>query len=504
MNASVFHGGVQLEPRKVPVKLPTARLAPLPNYAVPLLTRGGQFSEPRIAVGDAVLKGQLIAGGQKTVGIHAPCSGTITDIQAEGADRHISIAADDEQRAIEPRAALEPAEATLQQLREAGFVGMGGAGFPMADKLQAALNTPPTTLIINAVECEPTISCDAQLIAEDAQTVLFGADWLRRFVGATQCVIALEDHAQESFNTLQAALNTSHIENLRVAQLPTRYPAGSERQLVHAITGTELAPGARPLDGGVLVQNTASTHALGRWAQTGMPLTERLVTITGAACKNPQTLWAPIGAPVAALIAHAGKTDGTVELFQGGPVMGFSLANDQVAVAKHTQCIRMERPARIPDPLACIRCGLCAEACPEHLLPQQLHWQLQGDNLPGAKAERLEHCILCGCCDIVCPSRIPLSQQFSDGKVALRERQFTEQRAALAKKRVDARNARLEAKEREKKERLAKRKAAAAANKQATVAGAKARNDARKAVDTTSNACSSEALNNNAEQNNND
>jgi electron transport complex protein RnfC len=163
--------------------------------------------------------------------------------------------------------------------------------------------------------------------------------------------------------------------------------------------------------------------------------------------------------------------------------MGIPLPDDRCAVAKHTQCLRMERPAPPLNTQPCIRCGLCADACPEHLLPQQLHWQLLGDNLPGALAERLPHCILCGCCDMVCPSEIPLSQQFAQGKVDLRLRQHTEKRAAKAKVRVEARNLRLEAKEREKQERLAKRKSGTAkTNKQKAVAEAMARSRAKKAA----------------------
>ena len=481
--ASVFHGGVVLEPCKVPVSLPTPRLAPQPRYEIPLTTRGGQFSEPRIAVGEQVLAGQLIAGGRLKVGVHAPTSGTIESIHTETGDTRIVIAADGEHRRIDKRAPIAPADANVDDLREAGLAGMGGAGFPTADKLQVALHDKPSLLLVNAVECEPMISCDAQLIAEDAETLLYGADWLRRFVGAERCQIALEAHNQSSQKILQAAIKDSSYTSLAMSVVPTRYPAGSERQLVHAITGTALASGARPLDGGVLVQNTATVHALGRWAKDGTPLIERLVTLAGEACEHPQTLWCPIGAPLSALLAHAGTSNGPVELIQGGPVMGIPLQDGSGAVAKHTQCLRIERPAPPLNTMACIRCGLCADACPEHLLPQQLHWQLLGDNLPGALAERLPHCILCGCCDMVCPSEIPLSQQFAQGKVDLRLRQHTEKRAAKAKIRVEARNQRLEAKEREKQERLAKRKSGTAkTDKQKAVAEAMARSKAKKAA----------------------
>ncbi|MGB0865566.1 MAG: electron transport complex subunit RsxC [Granulosicoccaceae bacterium] len=480
--SSIFHGGMTLKPDKVPVVLPTEQLALQSHYAVPLTTRGGQFSEPRVGVGEKVLAGQIIGGGRLRVGVHAPTSGTVESIHTEPGDTRVVISADGEHRSVAKRDSVEPDNTTIDDLREAGLAGMGGAGFPTADKLAVALENKPQLLIVNAVECEPVISCDAQLIMQDAETLLFGADWLRRFAGAQQCQIVLEDHNQATFERLNNCIQVVELDNICVTQVPTRYPAGSERQLVHAITGTRLAPGARPLDGGALVQNAATVHALGRWAQNGTPLIERLVTIAGGACLRPQTLWCPIGTPLAALLEHAGASAESVELFQGGPIMGIPLSTGD-AVTKHTQCLRIEHPAKAVEPLACIRCGLCSEACPEHLLPQQLHWQLLGNNLPGAQAERLQHCILCGCCDTVCPSQIPLSQQFAKGKADLRLRQHTEQRAAKAKQRVDARKLRLEAKEREKQERLAKRKSGTSkVDKQKAVMEALARSKAKKAA----------------------
>lgn len=484
--APVFHGGVALEPRKVPVELPTARLPLQPLYQIPLTTRGGQFSEPRVAVGDTVLGGQLIAGGRARVGVHAPTSGTVEAIHTAPGDTRISLRADFAHRCIAVREPLAPEQASLEQLREAGLAGMGGAGFPTADKLEAARAQPPELLIVNAVECEPVISCDAQLILEDAETLLHGADWLRRFVAAPRAVIAVEDHSPAVAERLRGALAAAQLDGLELAVLPTRYPAGSERQLVHALLGRRVPPGARPLDAGALVQNAATVHALARWACDGSPLTERLVTLAGEACPRPQTLWCAIGTPAAALLEHAGaapgQAPGEAQLFAGGPVMGAPLA-PEAAVAKHTQCLRLEPPRPAPDPLACIRCGLCTAACPEHLLPQQLHWQLLGDNLPGAEAERLPHCILCGCCDLVCPSHIPLSRQFAQGKADLRLRQHTERRAAKAKRRVDARNARLEAKERERRERLEKRKSGTAkVDKQKAIQAAMARSRAKRAA----------------------
>lgn len=479
--ASVFQGGVKLEPRKVPVQLPSARLPLQTHYAVPLTTRGGHFSEPRVSVGEQVLGGQLIAGGRSKVGVHAPTSGTIEEIHTSEGDTRIVIHADGAHSFIDKRPAISYADADIEMLREAGLAGMGGAGFPTADKLQVALDNPPKLLLVNAVECEPMISCDAQLIAEDAKTLLYGADWLRRFVGAERCQIVLEDHNPASFAYLMEAQHEMQYVGLAIAKVPTRYPAGSERQLVHAMTDRELAAGARPLDNGVLVQNTATVHALGRWARDGTTLTERLVTVTGDACKNPQTLWCPIGAPISSVLDYAGVNDGPSELYQGGPVMGIALKDNTGAIAKHTQCLRIERPEAPLGTLACIRCGLCSEACPEHLLPQQLHWQLLGDNLPGAEAERLPHCILCGCCDMVCPSNIPLSQQFAAGKSALRLRQHTEQRAAKAKQRVEARTARLDALAKEKQARLEKRKSGTdKTDKQKAVAEAMARSRAKK------------------------
>ncbi len=479
---SVFSGGVRLEPNKVATQLPTPQLPPQPLYAVPLNTRGGQFAEPRVQVGDAVLGGQLIAGARSKVGAHSPVSGLVKSVQTENNKACIVIEADGLQQKIPARPPVHPASVSIDDLREAGLTGMGGAGFPTADKLQAAGLNKPKMLLINAVECEPLISCDAQLIAEDAKTILFGADWLRQFSGAYHCQIVLEDHSVDSHKILTTALSDSDFDAISISTVPTRYPAGSERQLVHAITGTALLPGERPLDKGVLVQNIGTVHALGHWAQDGTPLTKRLVTVAGNACPTPQTLWCPIGTPVAALVEYVGATEKNVDLFQGGPVMGQPLSDATAAVSKHMQCLRIEIEAKKPEAIACIRCGDCAEACPEHLLPQQLHWQLQGDNLPGAQAERLPDCILCGCCDLVCPSLIPLSKQFAAGKSALRLRQHTELRAAKAKTRFDARELRLEEKERERQERMKKRKAGTAkTDKQKAVAEAMARARAKRA-----------------------
>ncbi|MGO2155825.1 MAG: electron transport complex subunit RsxC [Serratia proteamaculans] len=453
-----FDGGIHPPEMKTLSSGVPLRTAPLPDiFVIPLQQHLGPEGELCVKVGDPVLKGQpLTVGRGRTVPVHAPTSGTISAItphitaHPSGlAELCVIIQPDGEDRWCERAPVADYRQLAtselIQRIHQAGIAGLGGAGFPTASKLQGGMNGVET-LILNAAECEPYITADDRLMQEHADQVIEGTQILRHLLQPKVTLIGIEDNKPEAIAALKLALRDQPGIALRV--VPTKYPSGGAKQLTKILTGKEVPHGKHSSAIGVLMQNVGTAFAIKRAIVDGEPLIERVVTLTGEALSQPGNLWARIGTPVQHLLKFAGfQPQAQQMVVMGGPLMGFTLPALNVPIVKISNCILApsvsEMAPQEPEQ-SCIRCGLCVDACPAGLLPQQLYWFSRGEEHEKARNHNLFDCIECGACAFVCPSNIPLVQYYRQEKAEIKAIDQEAARTAEAKARYEAKLARLE------------------------------------------------------------
>jgi electron transport complex protein RnfC len=411
----------------------------IPSVLVlPLRQHRGSPAEPLVRVGDRVLRGEMIArpGPAPSAAVHASTSGHVRSIEdrlvlaGDGVQPAacIVIEADGrDERA--PGAGPWPADraAQLELIRAAGLAGLGGAVFPTADKL--ATPVPCKTLIVNGAECEPYISCDDMLMREHAADIVAGALLMTDLLAAPLCIIAIERDKQRAEEAIEDAAKAVNDPRLKLAEVPTIYPAGGERQLVELLTGDEVPSGRYPSEIGYVCQNVGTAFALLKLVRDGEPLLSRIVTVTGAGIREPQNVEVLLGTPIAELVAFCGGYNEDVQrLIGGGSMMGHALPDDGMPIGKASNCIIAATEAEVrvdPTEWPCIRCGDCAVVCPPRLLPQELLVASHTADFDALRLFGLQDCIECGCCDIACPSHISLTERFRQAKrsLALHDRQ---------------------------------------------------------------------------------
>ena len=462
-----FHGGLKTVRHKTESNQGPILAGPLPRQlTVPLRQHIGAIAKPLVQAGDRVLKGQMIgqADGYISAAVHAPSSGMVTAVESRPVphpsglpDACVIIDTDGEERWIERQAVdyrrLHSSE-VRGALRNAGVVGLGGAVFPSAVKLNPGGHDKPLdTLILNGAECEPWITCDDRLMRERAAGIVAGLHVMVHLLEPREVLIGIEDDKPDAAAAMTAACAGTGYQ---VRVVPTRYPSGSVKQLIHLLTGKEIPFDGLPADIGVQCFNVATAHAVHRAIDFGEPVLSRVVTVTGQVAQ-PGNVEVLLGTPFAALVELCGGyRDGVERLIMGGPMMGFALHDDGVPVTKATNCILAAgAEALTPEqpPMPCIRCGACVEVCPANLLPQQLYWHARAKEFDKAQDYHLFSCIECGCCSTVCPSHIPLVQFYRYAKNEIWAQEKEKQKAELARQRHQARLERLE---REQKEREAK------------------------------------------------
>ncbi len=511
-----FHGGIHPPQQKAQSTTQPIRFAGIPDQLVsPLSQHRGAAARAIVAPGDKVLKGQLIAEASAPISanVHAPTSGTIEAIEhrpvahPSGLDAPCIVLIPDGEDQWTPHQGLteyrEQSPATLiARIRAAGITGLGGAGFPSDIKLSASVDT----LIINGVECEPYITADDMLMREQADRLLAGIAIVRHILSPKDTVLAIEDNKPEAISACQTALHASGANDaVALAVVPTKYPSGGENQLIEIITGAQIPSGTPSVNSGILCLNVGTCVAIADAILRGEPLLSRIVTLTGEALAQAQNFKVLLGTPIRFLLDKSGFKPGKNQrLIMGGPMMGFALSSYDAPVIKTSNCILAPTAKELPLPppaQACIRCGLCSEACPASLLPQQLYWFAKGHEHSKLEQHQLFDCIECGACSFVCPSHIPLVQYYRAAKAEIIELKQDTEKADHAKARFEARQQRLEreAAAREAK-RAARKKAAEAKAKQAgaddaendPIAAAIARAKAKKAAQQKASTGSSE------------
>ncbi|MGQ5290077.1 electron transport complex subunit RsxC [Pectobacterium actinidiae] len=468
-----FDGGIHPPEMKTQSSQTPLRQIPLPEqFIIPLKQHLGPEGEICVSVGDKVLRGQPLTRGKgRTLPVHAPTSGTVNAIRQHTtahpsglSELSIIIIPDGKDRWCERQTftdyRAQSVDTLLAHLHQAGIAGLGGAGFPTAAKLQGGMRGIET-LIINGAECEPYITADDRLMQECADEIVQGVEILSFLLQPKRILIGIEDNKPEAIRALKLALGKRSDMQLRV--IPTKYPSGGAKQLTKILTGKEVPFGKHSAAIGVLMQNVGTAFAIKRAVIDGEPLTERVVTLTGEALRQPGNVWARLGTPVRHLLKQGGfHVNKQPMVVMGGPLMGFTLPSLDVPIVKISNCLLAPSHTEM-EPVAeeqsCIRCSKCADACPAGLLPQQLYWFSRGQEHEKARNHHLFDCIECGACAYVCPSNIPLVQYYRQEKAEIRAIDEEAQRAAQAKVRFDAKQARLE---REKAARERRHKQAAA------------------------------------------
>ena len=396
------------------------------EVVIPLRQHIGAACSPLVQVGSRVLMNQKIGDGEGLcVPVHASVSGIVTAIENRphptlGEAPAIVIKNDFKDEACPP---MHPAtdDEIIGAIREAGIVGMGGAAFPGNVKALSAMGKI-TTLIANACECEPYITADDILLRTNPQRTLDGMMILAGLLHPEKIILAIEDNKKEAIENVKKLLPQYPAIEMRV--LPTRYPQGAEKQLVQALTGREIPPGQLPTAAQAAVFNVSTYAAISRAVKEGLPLTERIVTVSGEAIKTPQNFIVRIGTKFFDLIKAAdGLNDLTERVISGGPMMGVAQSTLDAPVVKATNsilCLLKDKNGAAENPV-CLRCGKCVTVCPMRLQPVYMYRFVNANRVDELMRLNVMDCIECGSCAFTCPGKLPLVEKFRLGKKMVRE-----------------------------------------------------------------------------------
>lgn len=431
---ATFRHGVHPPQRKELTAGVPIRRMPFPDEVVlPLKQHTGKPAKPIVKVGDRVERGDKVAEADGWVSspVHASASGRVVAVERwphpDGTyGPAIRIAVDPfSPQAPRPRLVprwdgLSPKQ-VIEAVRDAGVVGLGGAAFPTHVKLSPPPDVTIDTLIINGAECEPYLTSDHRTMVEYPERVHFGIRVLMHCLGVGRALVGIEKNKPDAIAAMCAARPADL--DVEIQALTVKYPQGAEKMLIHALLGREVPSGKLPMHVGVVVQNVGSTAAVAEVFETGLPLVERIVTVTGGGVRRPSNLIVPVGTKIGDVLQFCGGlTDDARQVIFGGPMMGVIQANLDAPVVKGTTGIVVLADAEVrrEEMYPCIRCGRCLDACPVFLNPQAMgQLALKGRYLE-MEAYHLADCMLCGSCSYVCPSNIPLSQLFSLAKMQVR------------------------------------------------------------------------------------
>ncbi len=414
-------------------------IPPPAKVVLPLLQNIGAPCEPVVKPKQEVAFGELIGIGKAFVSasLHAPISGKIQKIGVTTLPngRHlpaIFIKADENQMSGQalwdevlggdwPKdcpGAHNP-ETISKAINDAGVVGLGGAAFPTHVKIMPDDKKIINTLMINGCECEPYLTPDYRLMVEAPGAIVTGALLAGRTVAAKEIVVCVEDNKPEAIEKLREAARDTVI---KIAVLKTKYPQGSEKQLIKAVLNLEVPLGGLPGDVGVAMSNVGTIAAVARGVIKGKPLTHRVISVTGAGVVNPKNILTPIGISLGEVIEFCGGlTRDAARMIAGGPMMGFAFSDLNTPVTKGTSGVTVltHEDVRKDEETSCVRCGRCVDACPMKLVPTRLAMAARYEKVSLAETYNIMACFECGCCTYVCPANIKLVQLIRIGKAQI-------------------------------------------------------------------------------------
>lgn len=426
-----YYGGIHpVEYKELSDSISIVRFPDPLNVVIPMSQHAGAPAEPIVEVGQHVKMGQKIAEAKGFISssIHASVSGTVVAIEprlhtVSGLEALAIVIQSDGKNtlheSVKPAGELDnlSPDEIIEIVREKGIVGMGGAGFPTAVKLKAPKSIE--LVLLNGCECEPILTADHQVLLDYADDVIYGLKAMMKASGAPKGVIAIEDNKQDAVALLQE--KTADLPNIEIVIAKTKYPQGAEKMLIKKVMGKQVPSGGLPMDVGAIVCNVSTAKAISDAIKTGMPLIERVVTVSGERMNKPGNYLVKVGTSVKDIISHCGDVKGDdVTIKIGGPMMGFKVENLNVPMLKCSNGI-IAIETIVKEAVECIKCGRCADVCPMELRPLYYTKYALTEDWEGMKAQNLMDCIECGCCEYICSSKIPIVERIKIGKTAIRE-----------------------------------------------------------------------------------
>lgn len=433
-----FRGGVHIPDNKsLSENIAIEQMPEVSDYFVSLSQHIGKPAEAVVKAGDEVVEGQLLAkaSGFVSANIHSPVCGEVVGVEkrknAQGATVDcVHIKANGKQDTqLLPVLENPTRQEILDRIAEAGIVGMGGAGFPTAVKVQP--KNPVDSLIINAAECEPYLNCDNRMMIERAEQFVAGVRLLAVACDVQNVYIGIEANKPEAYATLLALdgvvgeKDPKQEGDIVVVLLKKKYPQGAEKTLIKACVNREVPVGGLPAAVGCIVCNVSTAYAVFDAVKNGRPLYKRVMTVTGRGIETPRNLEVRNGTPLSAVVEFCGGLkEETVKLVSGGPMMGFSLANLDVCTTKTDSgfLALTDKEASTVLPTACINCGRCANVCPMRLMPMYIDFYATVGDTENAVKYGAMNCFECGTCAYVCPAKRPIVQSVRLTKMKMKEK----------------------------------------------------------------------------------
>ena len=417
-------GNTRIPHHKNTAGTPVLKVAPPAEVLLPMAQHIGAPATVVVKLGDKVKIGQLIgeATGFVSSPVYATVSGTVmkpeTYMRPDGRVVDAVRIQNDglmevSEEVVPP--VIESLDDLIEAVRKSGLVGLGGAGFPTSVKLDALKKGIVDTVVINGAECEPYITADTATMIDDMDYIVKAIRLIQKFTKDIRFVFGVEKNKPECIDALKSAF--ADDGSVSVVKLPTFYPQGAEKVLIYNTVGRVVPEGKLPHDAGCMIVNVSTLAYIAKYAETGMPLVERLVTVDGSAVKAPANVLAPIGTPISALAEAAGGfTEDLGKVLYGGPMMGVPVCSVDEPITKTTNAIIAlnERDGSVPEATACIHCGRCVSACPFALNPTVFSAALglatTEERVAKLEDAKINLCMECGCCSYVCPAKRPLVQ----------------------------------------------------------------------------------------------